>query len=64
MIIGIVVIVVQNVNHYVRSTFWSCRIRTFVAYICNYLVLLQQGSGENYILRYLIICTPHPILFG
>ena len=22
------------------------------------------GSGENYIMRSLMICTPHPILFG
>jgi hypothetical protein len=22
------------------------------------------GSGENYIVRSLMICTPHPILFG
>jgi hypothetical protein len=23
-----------------------------------------QGSGENYIMRSLVVCTPHPILFG
>jgi hypothetical protein len=23
-----------------------------------------QGGGENYIMRSLMICTPHPILFG
>jgi len=23
-----------------------------------------QGSGENYIMRSLMICTPHPVLFG
>jgi hypothetical protein len=23
----------------------------------------EQGSGENYIMRSLMICTPHPILF-
>jgi hypothetical protein len=23
-----------------------------------------QGSGGNYIMRSLMICTPHPILFG
>jgi hypothetical protein len=22
------------------------------------------GNGENYIMRNLMICTPHPILFG
>jgi len=22
------------------------------------------GNGENYIMRSLMICTPHPILFG
>jgi hypothetical protein len=22
------------------------------------------GSGENYIMRSLMICTPHPIIFG
>jgi hypothetical protein len=22
------------------------------------------GSGENYIMRSLMICTPHPIFFG
>ena len=27
-------------------------------------VARQQGSGENYIMRSLIICTPHLILFG
>jgi hypothetical protein len=26
--------------------------------------LRLQGSGENYILRSFMICTPHPILFG
>ena len=25
---------------------------------------MWQGSGENYIMRSLMICTPHPILFG
>jgi hypothetical protein len=24
----------------------------------------KQGAGENYIMRSLIICTPHPTLFG
>jgi hypothetical protein len=24
----------------------------------------EQGSGENYIVRSLIICTPHQILLG
>jgi hypothetical protein len=24
----------------------------------------DEGSGENYITRNLMICTPHPILFG
>jgi hypothetical protein len=24
----------------------------------------QQGSNKNYIMSSLIICTPHPILFG
>jgi hypothetical protein len=24
----------------------------------------EQGSGENYIMRSLMICTPHQILFG
>jgi hypothetical protein len=24
----------------------------------------QQGNGENYIMRSLMICTPHPIFFG
>jgi hypothetical protein len=23
----------------------------------------EQGNGENYIMRSLMICTPHPILF-
>ena len=23
-----------------------------------------QGSGENYIMRSLMICNPHPLLFG
>jgi hypothetical protein len=23
-----------------------------------------EGSGEKYIIRSLMICTPHPILFG
>jgi len=23
----------------------------------------ESGSGENYIIKSLIICTPHPILF-
>jgi len=24
----------------------------------------EEGSGENYIMRSSMICTPHPILFG
>jgi hypothetical protein len=24
----------------------------------------RQGNGENYIMRSLMICTAHPILFG
>jgi len=27
-------------------------------------VMATTGSGENYIMRFLVICTPHPILFG
>jgi len=23
-----------------------------------------MGNGENYIIRSLIICSPHPVLFG
>jgi hypothetical protein len=23
-----------------------------------------RGNGENYIMRSLMICTPHPLLFG
>jgi len=25
---------------------------------------VNRGSGENYIMRSLMICTPHPTLFG
>jgi len=28
------------------------------------IVCEVTGSGENYIMRSLMICTPHPILFG
>jgi hypothetical protein len=28
------------------------------------LRVLRIGRGENYIMRSLTICTPHPILFG
>jgi hypothetical protein len=24
----------------------------------------DEGSGENYIMKSLMICTPHPTLFG
>ena len=27
-------------------------------------VMAIKGSGENYIMRNVVICTPHPILFG
>jgi len=26
-------------------------------------MMRKQGSGEKYIMRSLIICTPHPVLF-
>jgi hypothetical protein len=32
--------------------------------ILCYVHVMPHGSGENYIMRSLMICTSHPILFG
>ena len=32
--------------------------------ILNRKLWQQKGADKNYIMRILVICTPHPILFG
>jgi hypothetical protein len=38
----------------------ECRLRVFE----NRVLRRILGSGENYITKSLIICIPHPLLFG
>jgi hypothetical protein len=38
----------------------ECRLRVFE----NRVLRRIFGSGENYIMRGLMICTPHPVFFG
>jgi len=51
-----------------RSHYWEeYRLRVFenrVLKIFGPKRAKVTGSGENYIMRSLMICTPHPILFG
>ena len=46
----------------------ECRLRVFENRVLRIILGLRgtklQGSGENYIMRSLMICTPHPKLCG
>jgi hypothetical protein len=46
----------------------ECRLRVFENKVLRRIFgpkrAKEQGSGENYKMRNLIICTPHRILFG
>jgi hypothetical protein len=46
----------------------DCRLRMFENRVLRRIFGRERdevtGSGENYIMRSLMICTPHPILFG
>ena len=53
-----------SLTHWGRNLCWGCwRIGCLGEYL-GLRGLEWQGSSENYIMRSLMICTPHPILFG
>ena len=51
-------------SHWGSNAGWGClRIGCWGEYL-GLREMRKQGSGENYIMRNLMVCTPHPILIG
>jgi len=46
----------------------ECRLRVFENWVLRRIFGPEmeevKGSGESYIMRNLVYCTPHPVLFG